>query len=257
MSQHQPRRLDRSLRGVAVLGVLAMIVTTLVVVGLSSAGVRADQNEGNPATRPYEAVISAGGNFTCALFSSGNVKCWGYNGSGQLGLGDTFDRGDGPGEMGDQLPFVALGAGRTATAISAGTSSVCALLDNGTVKCWGDNFGGQLGLGDTNRRGDGPGEMGDNLPAVNLGTGRTATAISAREAHACALLDNGSIKCWGFNNRGQLGLGDMLWRGDNPGEMGDNLPTVDLGPGQTATAVAVGYVSTCALLERRRGQVLG
>ena len=99
--------------------------------------------------------------------------------------------------------------------------------------------------------------MGDNLPAVNLGTGRAATAISAREAHACALLDNGSIKCWGFNNRGQLGLGDMLWRGDNPGEMGDNLPTVDLGPGRTRDSSRRRVRLHVHVAEQRRGQVLG
>ena len=54
--------------------------------------------------------------------------------------------------------------------------------------------------------GDNSGEMGDNLPAVDLGTGRTATAISIGSQHTCALLDNVSVKCWGFNDVGQLGL---------------------------------------------------
>ena len=58
-----------------------------------------------------------------------------------------------PGEMGDSLPAVALGTGRTAVAITAGASHTCALLDNGTVKCWGDNDYGQLGLGDTDEPG--------------------------------------------------------------------------------------------------------
>jgi len=97
------------------------------------------------------------------------------------------------------------------------------------VKCWGSNYSGQLGLGDTNNRGDGPGEMGDNLPAVDLGTGRTATAISCKNSYCCALLDNKSVKCWGYNGSGQLGLGDTNNRGDASGEMGDNLPAVDLG----------------------------
>jgi alpha-tubulin suppressor-like RCC1 family protein len=111
----------------------------------------------------------------------------------------------------------------------------CALLDNKSVKCWGSNYNGQLGLGDTNSRGDAPGEMGDNLPAVDLGTGRTATAIFCTYSHTCALLDNKSVKCWGDNYNGRLGLGDTNHRGDEPGEMGDNLPAVDLGSNYAPT----------------------
>ncbi|KAG2433214.1 hypothetical protein HYH02_012755 [Chlamydomonas schloesseri] len=184
-------------------------------------------------------TISAGYEYTCALLDNGSVKCWGWNDDGQLGLGDTSYRGDGPGEMGDTLPAVALGTGRTATAISAGGLHTCALLDNGSVKCWGWNDAGQLGLGDTSHRGDGPGEMGNRLPAVELGTGRTATAISAGGLHTCALLDNGSVKCWGWNDYGQLGLGDTSWRGDGPGEMGNRLPAVSLGTGRTAACLHV------------------
>ncbi|MEN9577128.1 MAG: hypothetical protein RJA70_137 [Pseudomonadota bacterium] len=55
------------------------------------------------------------------------------------------------------------------------------------------------------------GEMGDNLPAVNIGTGRTALALTAGNAHTCALLDNGAVKCWGENGYGTLGLGDQAW----------------------------------------------
>jgi alpha-tubulin suppressor-like RCC1 family protein len=104
----------------------------------------------------------------------------------------------------------------------------CALLDNGSVKCWGRNSFGQLGLGDTNHRGNGAGQMGDNLLVVGLGNGRTATSIRAGGFHTCALLDNGSVKCWGRNSFGQLGLGDTNHRGNGAGEMGDNLPVVNV-----------------------------
>ena len=70
--------------------------------------------------------------------------------------------------------------------------------------------------------------MGATLPAVSLGAGRTALQISAGYVHTCARLDDGSVKCWGYNGEGELGLGDTQRRGDGPGEMGANLPTVQL-----------------------------
>ena len=73
--------------------------------------------------------------------------------------------------------------------------------------------------------------MGDDLPPIDLGAGRTATAISAGTSHTCVILDDGSIKCWGWNFLGQLGQGDTDDRGDEPGEMGDALLPIDLGGG--------------------------
>ena len=119
------------------------------------------------ATPITGVVIAAGGDHTCAL-TAATVKCWGENVAGQLGLGDTADRGDQPDEMGVNLPTVDLGPGRTATAITAGGYHTCALLDDATVKCWGDNSAGQLGLGDDAYRGDQPDEMGVNLSAVDI-----------------------------------------------------------------------------------------
>jgi len=102
------------------------------------------------------------------------------------------------------------------------------MLDNGSVKCWGKNNMGQLGLEDIINRGGNPDDMGDNLTTINLGNERTATAIAAGSNHTCAILDNESIKCWGSNAAGQLGLGDTNNRGDNSSEMGDNLPVISL-----------------------------
>jgi alpha-tubulin suppressor-like RCC1 family protein len=168
-------------------------------------------------------AITAGSSHTCAILDDNTVKCWGDNSSGQLGLGDKNNRGDNAGEMGATLPIVNLGTGRTAKAITAGVGFTCALLDDNTVKCWGDAGLGQLGQGDKTIRGDNAGEMGDALPIVNLGTGRTARLISSGFNHTCANLDDNTVKCWGNNNAGQLGQGDKTVRGDNAGEMGDSL----------------------------------
>ena len=150
------------------------------------------------------------------------MKCWGYDNFGELGLGHFEITGDEAGEMGDNLPPVDLGTGRTAAAIAAGLAHTCAILDDGTAKCWGANTNGQLGQGDTAHRGNND-DMGDALPAIDLGSGRTATAISAGLAHTCAVLDDYSLKCWGSNSLGQLGQGDTEARGDEAGEMGDAL----------------------------------
>lgn len=201
------------------------------------------------------AGIAAGWAHTCAVLENGQIKCWGWNNFGQLGIGDTLNRGDGPGEMGDNLPVAELGAGQRAVQVSAGWSQhTCARLESGQVKCWGLNYSGQLGLGDTHVRGDEPGEMGDNLPAVDLGTGRVARDIAVGYDHSCAVLDNGQLKCWGGAGFGQLGIPNPPNnRGDDAGEMGNNLPAVDLGSGRYAVEVAAGDLHTCARLDN--GQV--
>ena len=115
-----------------------------------------------------------------------------------------------------------------ATAISIGGYHTCAILDNGSVKCWGDNGFGELGYGHTNKLGDNSSEMGDNLTVVDLGTGRTAKAVTLGWRHSCAILDDDSLKCWGSGGDGQLGYGHTNDLGDNSSEMGDNLPVDDL-----------------------------
>ncbi|MEZ4270267.1 MAG: hypothetical protein R3C68_02155 [Myxococcota bacterium] len=197
----------------------------------------------------FALSVAVGAQHGCAILDDTTLKCWGRNLSGRLGLGDTDNRGDAPGEMGDNLPAIDLGAGRRAVALSPLALSMCVLLDNASVKCWGRNANGEAGLGDTNDRGDEPGEMGDNLPAIDLGTGRTALQVSSGEFHSCALLDDHTVKCWGASVSGALGLGDTEVRGDNPGEMGDNLPVVDLGTERTAIAISAGRVHNCAILD--------
>ncbi|WAS95869.1 DUF4215 domain-containing protein [Nannocystis punicea] len=200
-----------------------------------------DLGTGATATR-----ISAGSMHTCAVLVGGAVKCWGRGEYGRLGSGSTANKGDQPGEMGDALLPVDLGAGQTAVDVDTGNTLTCALLTGGRVKCWG--YGRDLGIGTTQNVGDGPGEMGDALPFVDLGAGAVAQALTVGGRHSCALLAGGKIKCWGDNYTGQLGLGDTQTRGDGPGEMGDALPFVDLGVGATAVAVEAGWESVCAVL---------
>ncbi len=82
----------------------------------------------------------------------------------------------------------------------AGFEPTCAILDDGSVSCWGSNYYGELGDGTNTYR---------NTPAQTstLGTDRTAVAISAGGYHTCAILDDGYVSCWGGNGPGQLGDG--------------------------------------------------
>jgi alpha-tubulin suppressor-like RCC1 family protein len=194
-------------------------------------------------------AVASGHSHSCAILASSVVKCWGRNDYGQLGLGDTSDRGDGSGEMANALPAVDMGTGVLASKMYAGSSHSCVLTTTNRVKCWGNNSEGQLGLGDSDHRGDGSSEMGDTLPYVDLGTGRTATALALGEGSTCALLDNATLVCWGFNMFGQLGIGSADTIGDLASEMGNALVPVDVGTGRTVKSISARALGYCALLD--------
>ena len=206
----------------------------------------------------FPRLVSAGGDHTCVVFADGRFKCWGRNDDGQLGLEDVGSRGDEAGEMGDALPYVSLGTGGRVREVSAGGAHTCALLLDGRIKCWGNNHDGQLGLGHLVGKGANKGEMGDSLPYVDLGQGSRAKSVRAGFAHTCALLENGALRCWGKNSKGQLGVGDNRDR---------SVPTaVDVGERLHVKSVSVGGEHTCALLsddsmkcwgEGGSGQLLG
>ncbi|MEQ1906601.1 MAG: hypothetical protein ABL888_20620 [Pirellulaceae bacterium] len=199
----------------------------------------------SPTPLGIQMMVASAYRHTCALSSTGVVKCWGQNNAGQLGQGDINNRGDGIGEMGGSLNPVDLDG--VAVQIGVGAYHSCALMADNTIKCWGDNFYGQLGREDTIVRGDGPGEMGANLVSVDLGTGRSALQLAVGSYTTCALLDNFTAKCWGKNDYGQLGYGDTVQRGDNSSEMGDNLPIINFG-GVTPIKLFAGVGNTCAIL---------
>jgi alpha-tubulin suppressor-like RCC1 family protein len=148
---------------------------------------------------------------TCALLETGKVRCWGSGGYGQLGYGNTNTLGDGPGEM--PPADVDLGVG-VITQLAAGAEHYCALFQGGSVRCWGRSIYGELGQGNTNSIGDGPGEMPP--PVVNVGGNVVRLELAAYMS--CAVLDTGMVRCWGFNSYEQLGVGGSHL-GDNPGEM--------------------------------------
>lgn len=183
----------------------------------------------------------AGGNyFGCALLESGQVRCWGQNALGSLGQGNTTPF---VGIHPTDLPTVSLGPGRTARAIAASGSSACAILDTGQVRCWGSNIEGQLGQGDLTGYAN---KTPAQIPVVNLGPGRTARAITLGAAHACALLDNAQVRCWGQNLYGELGQGDTsttAYAGKTP----NLIPVVSLG--RPVRAISANHHHTCAVLD--------
>ena len=188
-------------------------------------------------------AVAAGSAHTCAILDDGAVRCWGAGLRGQLGYGNTSGLGDF--STPDQVLPVSIGAERRAEAVSAALSETCVVLDNGTVRCWGAGEGGRLGYGNTEPIGDT--EMPDSVPAVNLGAGRTASAIAVGGTHVCGLLDGGDVRCWGFGSLGQLGYANTRTIGDDeaPGSAGP----VNLGAGRRASALALGDRHTCARLD--------
>ena len=185
--------------------------------------------------------LALGAHHTCALLDDQSLRCWGQN-RGQLGLGDGRDRG-GSGASMAALKAVDL-AGQAVLAVSAGEAHTCALLDDGSINCWGDNRAGQLGLGDRQPR-SAPRASGGADARVALAPGHRAVAVACGLQHTCALLDDGSVQCWG-DNHGHLGTGDRVAYGAQPDTLGAALPRIALaGP---AAALTAGGHHTCAIL---------
>jgi alpha-tubulin suppressor-like RCC1 family protein len=134
--------------------------------------------------------ITAGSNHTCALLDTGKVRCWGGNAEGQLGYGHTRDIGD------DEAPASAgeVSLDEPVTQIVAGDELTCVLLASGHVRCWGASPEGETGHGfDHSSIGDD--EVPTAYPALELG-GRV-TQLATAHSFPCALLEGGSVRCWG------------------------------------------------------------
>ena len=172
---------------------------------------------------PILTDVNAGTSHSCAILDDGAIRCWGSNGNGQLGDGSRDDK---------LAPTVVnTPLGRIAISVSTGLAHSCAIFDDGSLRCWGDNSQGQLGDGTTVER---------TVPTlVNLGNGRSASSITLGQTHTCSILDDNSVKCWGGNANGQVGDGSTSDR---------NIPTKILFDGSDVISLSAGSYHTCAIL---------
>lgn len=165
--------------------------------------------------------VTAANLHTCARLAEGTVRCWGYNAYGQLG-DDTY--------VSRSTPVTVAGV-TNAVDLAAGSNHTCAALSDGTARCWGFNAGGQLGDGTQSER---PAPV--NVVGMD---GAVVVAVAAGDNHSCALLANGSVRCWGSNFRGQLGDGSTV---------GMRLQPVAVVGINNAIGIAAGGDTTCARL---------
>ena len=176
---------------------------------------------GSPLSGQIATHIAAGGYHTCVILSNGSIKGWGNAGYSQIGR---------------RLSNL---GGKTAIHITAGTSHTCAILNDNSVKCWGRDKSGQIGGGVRDITRTLSGTAGNPL------NGKTATHIAAGNRHTCAILNDGSVKCWGRNDFGSTGGGVQNNKNNRAlsGTAGNPIS------GKTATHIAAGIDHTCAILD--------
>jgi alpha-tubulin suppressor-like RCC1 family protein len=147
------------------------------------------QTQRSSAVNGVDAVtVAAGGEHTCALSTSGGLKCWGANVYGQIGDGTNVTRLT-------ATPVTGMTSG--VAAIDGGVTHTCAATTTGALFCWGRNVAGQLGDGTTTNR---------STPTAVSGLSSVVAVAGGRE-HTCALTEGGAVYCWGDNSDGQLGDG--------------------------------------------------
>ncbi len=166
-------------------------------------------------------AVSARGAHSCALTSGGTVYCWGYNEFGQLGNNTTIQ---------SLVPVAVSGLTSSVVSIANGTNHSCALTTAGGVKCWGSNQHGRLGIGST---------IDQRTPQDVVGLTEGVVSLVSGDAHSCALLSAGTVKCWGNGNLGRLGTGVSDHQ---------HVPADVVGLGGFATEIFAGHEHTCARL---------
>ena len=176
------------------------------------------------------AQISSGYRFSCAVTTTGTVKCWGENEDGQLGNGEHRFM------LHATMPVDAFGLFGKVISVGAGNNFACALIDSGGVRCWGSNSYGQIGDGT---------EQDRDTPTSVYGLESPITAIAVGGAHTCALTETGALYCWGQGFYGQLGNGDLA---------SSSVPVLVDDLSNDVIAISAGRAHTCAV--RATGQIL-
>ena len=201
--------------------------------------------DGFQSGQPEDNATIGGGSYTvCSILSDGTMRCWGENNNGQTGNGTVSSS--------TSVPLnVSIPAGRSPASVSSGSqsSTVCSIMDDGSLYCWGSNTYGQLGIGTDCDSGSYligcNGASGISTPSpVNLPTGRTATAVATGGVHTCAILDDGSVWCWGSNTYGQLGIGNS-----STGTWAFSPNPVSMPSGVSSTSISMGSSHTCVVTD--------
>jgi hypothetical protein len=216
----------------------------------------------------FAKKVAVGEQNTCIILNNGKIVCWGKlitSTEMRSMMGQSYEApifeivGDSPEEMASLVP-VALGGDYKAIGIYTAHTYInqywCAILQDKTVKCWGSNSNGRLGLSSNTARlfSHGPNKFTE-LTAIDFGTNtdgtkKTVSSISLSDKHACALMDNGEVRCWGENNQGQTGL-DVTTFSSAVYHLPTN-PSVQLPTSSRVSSVACTSQSTCALFENGR-----
>jgi hypothetical protein len=167
-------------------------------------------------------AVACGSEHTTVLLADGTVRTFGSNNNGQLGVNDTTSR---------QTPVQVFGISSSASAIACGSEYTTVLLADGTVRTFGSNNNGQLGVNDTTNR---------LTPVQVFGISSSATAVAGGSRHTAVLLADGTVRTFGRNNNGQLGVNDTTSR---------QTPVQVFGISSSATAVACGSDHNAILLQ--------
>ncbi|MFO0649175.1 MAG: hypothetical protein U0326_23235 [Polyangiales bacterium] len=181
--------------------------------------------------------VSVGNGTSCVLKRDGSVWCWGLNDAGELGQG-TSDTMAHPTPVRVTLPMAA-------RQVAAGAFHVCALLTDGTVQCWGDDKYAQSGVAPA--MSEGACDPGDGITTRCQRRPRAVDGltnvrqISLGRFHTCALLNDGTVRCWGLNDAAQIGTGTLEVR-----ESPRTTPTTVTGL-SGVTQIAAGGSHTCAV----------